>query len=179
MTQRILTQEKLGELLEKLNGKLAKQKVKGEIYIVGGAVLCLVFDARPATRDVDAFFKPSKLIRELAVKIASEEELPEDWLNDAVKGYLSDRSDFDLYLEKSNLRVHTASAEYLLAMKCLSMRIGEEFQDLDDVQFLLRYLNISSYEKAVEVITSYYPQKLIPQKTFYALEELLSKKAKI
>jgi hypothetical protein len=45
--------------------------------------------------------------------------------------------------------------------------------DEDDVRYLLRYLNIESFEAAVAVITRYYPLERFPQKTLYALEELL------
>jgi hypothetical protein len=67
-----------------------------------------------------------------------------------------------------------AQPEYLLAMKCLALRIGPEFHDEDDVRFLLRVLDITDHDKAVEVITRYYPLERFPQKTLYALQELLS-----
>jgi hypothetical protein len=70
-----------------------------------------------------------------------------------------------------------AQAEYLLAMKCLAMRIGAEFHDEDDIRYLLRHLNILAYEKAIAVITKYYPLERFPQKTLYALAELLPKHA--
>ena len=40
----------------------------------------------------------------------------------------------DGFLELPNLRVYEARPEYLLAMKCAAMRLGEEFRDLDDVR---------------------------------------------
>lgn len=135
--------------------------------------MCMVFDARESTRDVDAFFKPTSRIREAAAKVAKENELDERWLNDAVKGYLSSKGSYSNYMELSNLKVLTAKPEYLLAMKCLAMRIGEEFRDLDDIRYLLRTLGIESYQEAVAVITQYYPLKKFPEKTIYALEELL------
>ena len=66
-----------------------------------------------------------------------------------------------------------AQPEYLLAMKCLSLRIGAEFHDEDDVRFLLRYLNVESHERALEIITRFYPRERFPQKTLCVLEELL------
>ena len=69
-----------------------------------------------------------------------------------------------------------AQPAYLLAMKCLSMRIGAEFHDEDDVRYLLRYLNIDTYDQALDVVTRYYPLERFPQKTLYALEELLEKR---
>jgi len=42
-----------------------------------------------------------------------------------------------------------AKAEYLLAMKCLALRIGAESHDEDDIRYLLRTLDIGSYEQAL------------------------------
>ena len=58
-------------------------------------------------------------------------------------------------------------------MKCLALRLGEEFHDEADVRFLLRYLNISNYRKALDIICQYYPLERFPQKTLYALEEMV------
>ena len=37
-------------------------------------------------------------------------------------------------------------------MKCAAMRLGEEFHDLDDVRYLLRHLDISSVDEALDVV---------------------------
>ena len=168
-----LTKADIRKLFELLNTELAAGDVEGEVYVVGGAVMCLALGARDATRDVDAWFKPSKLIREAAARVAARAAVPETWLNDAVKGYLSPRGDFDPYLELSNLRVFVAHPAYLLAMKCAAMRLGEEFHDLDDVRYLLRYLNITSAKEALDVVTKYFDEAQLPPKTRLALEELL------
>jgi len=52
-------------------------------------------------------------------------------------------------------------------------RIGEEFQDIDDIRYLLRHIDIRSYDAALEVITKFHPLERFPPKTLYALEELL------
>ena len=62
---------------------------------------------------------------------------------------------------------------YLLAMKCLAMRLGEGFHDEDDVRFLLRCLNVTDHRKALKIVTRYYPRERLPRKTLYALEEML------
>ncbi len=160
-------------LFNRLNEELARRSITGEVYVVGGAVMCLVFDARASTRNIDAFFRPAGEVRAAAQAVATAAGIPGDWLNDAVKAYLSDHEDFQPYLELTNLRVLTASPEYLLAMKCLAMRLGEGFHDEDDVRFLLRLLDLTDYRKVLAVITRYYPRERFPQKTLYALEELL------
>lgn len=143
--------------------------------MVGGAVMCLAYNARASTADVAALFKPTAAVRKAAARAAAKARLPEDWLNDAVKGYLSPVADFAPFLELDHLAIQIARPEYLLAMKCLAMRIGAESHDEEDVRFLLRLLEIRSYERALAVITRYYPIERFPQKTLYALEELLSK----
>ena len=112
-------------------------------------------------------------MREAAARVAARTGLPPDWLNDAVKGFLSDRGEFRAWLELSHLRVMVAQPEYLLAMKCLALRIGAEFHDEDDIRYLLRFLNVATFEQAREIITRFYPLERFPQKTFYALGELL------
>jgi len=165
--------ERITALFHALDAELRKAHVVGELHVVGGAVMCLALHARPATRDVDAHFHPAKAVRQAAARVARQEDLQEDWLNDAAKAFLSERGEYRPFLELPNLRVLTAQPEYLLAMKCLSFRIGPEFQDESDVRFLLRYLNIERYKTAVDVIIRYYPLERFPQKTLYALEEIL------
>lgn len=168
-----LTREDILRLFDLLAAELASEEVEGELYLVGGAVMCLALNARPATRDVDALFRPTAAIRSAAARVATRADVPEDWLNDAVKGFLSPRGNFDPYLDLPNLRVFTARPEYLLAMKCASMRLGAEFHDLDDVRYLLRHLNITSVRDALEVVLRYFDQDQLPTKSRLALEEIL------
>jgi predicted nucleotidyltransferase len=168
-----LTKADIARLFALLNTELARSEVEGEVYVVGGAVMCIALDARDATRDVDAVFKPAKLVREASARVAAVAGVPQNWLNDAVKGYLGPRGDFDPFLDLSHLRVFVANASYLLAMKCMAMRLSEEFHDLDDVRYLLRYLNITDAGEALAVVTSYFDETQIPLRTRLALEELL------
>ena len=151
-----LTRKDIRGLFELLDEELANAESSGELYLVGGAVMCLALNARPATRDVDAFFKPTREVREAAARVAARAGVPDRWLNDAVKGFLGRGGEFDTYLELPHLRVFVAQPEYLLAMKCAAMRLGAEFHDLDDVRFLLRYLDIASVEEALEIVTRYF-----------------------
>ncbi len=170
-----LTDRDLRRLFDLLNEELGRAGTEGELFLVGGAVMCLAYAARPSTQDVDALFRPARQVREAAARVAERAGVQPDWLNDAVKGFLSERGEFSPFLELGHLRVMVAQAEYLLAMKCLSLRIGAEFHDEDDVRYLLRHLDIRAYEKAVAVITRFYPLERFPQKTLYALAELLPK----
>ena len=169
-----LTKAGIRRLFELLDQELAVNDTQGEIYLVGGAVMCLALDARDSTLDLGAFFKPTKVIREAAARVAARADVPPDWLNDAVKGLLGARGEWQSYLELPHLRVFTATPEYLLALKCAAMRLGEEFHDLDDVRYLLRYLNITSVEEALGVVTRYFDESQLVPKTRLALEGLLA-----
>ncbi len=170
-----LSKADIRRLLDLLDAELGAVEAEGELYLVGGAVMCLVLGARAATRDVDAMFKPTRVIREAAARVAARAGAPPNWLNDAVKGFLSPRGDFVPFLELAHLKVFTADPRYLLAMKCAAMRLGEEFQDLDDVRFLLRYLDIDSVTEALAIVTRYFDEASLPPKTRLALEELLGR----
>ena len=168
-----LTKTDILRLFELLAAELAAGGTHGEVYLVGGAVMCLALDARAATRDVDAWFQPAAAVRGAAARVAAQAGVPENWLNDAVKAWLSPRGQFDRYLELPSLQVFVARTEYLLAMKCVALRLGAEFHDLDDVRYLLRDLNITTAVDALAVVTRYFDAAQIPPKTRLALEELL------
>lgn len=73
--------------------------------------MALAYDARRATRDLDAVFAPTAVVRESAAAVAkNHHDLDEDWLNDAVKGYLpGEDPDPRQFFESSSLRVSVAS----------------------------------------------------------------------
>jgi Nucleotidyltransferase of unknown function (DUF6036) len=173
----LLTQADLSRLFELLNKELGRSGTQGELFLVGGAVMCLAYSARPSTKDVDALFRPPAQVREAAARVAIRARVNPDWLNDAVKRFMSSQGDFTPFLELDHLRIMVAQPQYLLAMKCSAMRIGAESHDEEDVRFLLRLLEIRTYEKAIALITKYYPLDRFPQKTLYALAELLPKPA--
>jgi hypothetical protein len=170
-----LTRANICRLFELLNEELRRSDVRGELFLAGGAVMCLAYAARASPRDVDAVFRPPAAVRQAAARVAVCARLNAEWLNDGVKGFTSAQGDFAPFLELDHLRVMVAQPAYLLAMKCLAMRIGEEFHDEEDVRYLLRHLNVRSYEQAIAIIEKYYPIDRFPQKTLRALAELLPK----
>jgi predicted nucleotidyltransferase len=170
-----LTKADIRRLFLLLEEELAAESVQGEVYLVGGAVMCLAMDARDSTRDVDALFRPTRVVREAAARVAARARVHDTWLNDSVKAYLSPRGDFDPFLDLPHLKVFVARPEYLLAMKCASMRLGEEFHDLDDVRYLLRHRNVSTVEEALAIIGRYFDDAQLLPKTRLVLEEILGR----
>jgi hypothetical protein len=170
-----LTKADILQLFGLLNKELAREEQAGELYLVGGAVMCLAFGAREATKDVDGVFQPARVVREAAARVAGAAGVAHDWLNDAVKGYLGTRGEFDRYLELSHLHVFVARPGYLLAMKCAALRLGEEFHDLDDVRYLLRHLDIQTADAALAVVTQYFDESQLLPKTRLILESLFDR----
>jgi hypothetical protein len=167
----VLTVDRIKELFSALDQELGKQGVIGEVGICGGAVMCLVFQTRRATKDVDAIFEPTREIRIAAKAVSARLGVPEDWLNDAAKAFFHADPPREDVLNLPNLRVWAPTARYMLAMKCISARFDSS--DLEDTKFLIEYLQLQSPADAFEIIEAYYPKRLIPPKTQFLIEEIL------
>jgi len=90
---------------EEVNAHLANADRHGEILIAGGAALTLAFSARNSTYDIDAIFEPKEDMRKIIKDVAQANNLDDDWLNDAVKGFMTDKMKFSPFLEYSHLTV--------------------------------------------------------------------------
>jgi len=167
----VLSGDRIRELFAALVQELAKRSVVGEVGLLGGAVMCLVFRARESTRDVDAVFAPTREIRDAARSVARTYDLPDDWLNDAAKGFVVSSPPRIQVLDLPNLRVWAPTAEYMLAMKCVSARF--DTHDAGDVAFLIRHLGLVAPEQVFERITRYYPHERVPARARFVVEELL------
>lgn len=166
----MLTKEKILEYFSELNEELRKVGHRGEIGIVGGTVMSLVYNARAATKAVDGIFEPTLEIRKAAKAVAARNKLHEDWLNDGAKGFLESRFKRESVVSFSNLNIWAPEPTYMLAMKCMSARWDSS--DRDDVLFLLNMLKIPSPAQVFNIIRSYYPKDHIPAKTQFFIEEV-------
>lgn len=131
--------------------------------------MCLAFDARPNTKDVDAVFKPAKEIRDIAARIGRDNDMREDWLNDGVKGFVVQHLQ-TVFLDLPNLKIFIPEPDYLLAMKTLSARV--DASDKDDVIFLIGELNIVNAEEVFSILAKYYPKEQIRPATKFFIEEI-------
>jgi hypothetical protein len=164
-----MTAEEITQYLTELNEERRLMDIKGEVSLFGGALMCLVYDARPATKDVDAIFKPTSEIRIAIVRIAARHGLNEDWLNDAVKGYWAKHKERVLF-DLSNLTVFVPEPDYLLAMKAIAAR--DPFYDREDVRRLIEILGLKKPQDVFAIIEKYYPKNQIKPATQYFIEEI-------
>jgi hypothetical protein len=167
-----MTSEEIKKLLSELDHALSLQSVKGEVCLYGGAVMCLVYEARPATKDVDAIFRPTEAIRIAVKAIAEKHNLREDWLNDAVKGFVVTHPS-KLLFALPNLTIYVPEPDYLLAMKALSARV--EGPDKDDVKRLIQELRLTSAAEVLNIVEKYYPKERIKPVTQFFVEELFER----
>ncbi len=164
-----MKKEEIEEYLQQLNNELASMDIKGELCLYGGAVMCLVYNARPSTKDVDAVFMPAAQIRQAVKQVAESNHLKDNWLNDAVKGFLTEHRK-NVYLDLSHLKIYVPDPDYLLAMKTLSSRV--DGTDREDILCLAKHLKIKKAEQVFSILEKYYPQQRIKPATQYFVEEL-------
>lgn len=159
-----------------------------EIAVYGGSALVLSLDHREATRDVDSVFEQDKTwLRGVARDIAQENGWDESWINDGVKGFLSQHDAdpeskrlFKTYPSEDNpgLKVMVAVPEYLFAMKCMAMRVGgvDETEDKHDIMELIDVIGLKDADEALDLVASFYPSSRIPAKAQFGLEEIFERR---
>jgi hypothetical protein len=109
-----LGREDIRALLDDLSAELAARGARAELFLVRGAALAVAYDATRATRDLDAVFVPTGIVWQAAAAVAEHRGLTEDWLNDAVKGFLPGPDpDAQRFYSSDSLIVDVASPRYL------------------------------------------------------------------
>ena len=165
----MLTRAQIVEALERLDLALARQGVRAELYLVGGAVMCLALDARASTKDVDGWFTEPQAVRAAARLVAAELSLPEDWLNDAAKAFIPDSARFERWRSFQHLDVSVADDRTMLAMKCAAARTEE---DTADIRLLAARLGLTTAADVLRVLTDFYPVERLPVRSQLLVEEL-------
>jgi hypothetical protein len=173
-----LSKETIMQALCRLDELLREKGVIGELCIFGGAAMVLAFDARESTRDVDAILVPKTEVLHCALQVSREMELRFDWLNDGVKGFVSDKGQVtsDGMPIFANLRIMRPTTEYLLAMKCLASRVADDTTggDANDVKTLIKAIGLTNSDQVCDIVAHYYKESLLPPKVRFFIEELFS-----
>ncbi|MEU8162852.1 hypothetical protein [Micromonospora parva] len=85
----LLDRTAIEDAFRRLGDRLAKRGVIADLYIFGGAAMALAYDARRATRDIDAVFQPHGIVLDEARAVADELGLPRWWLNEQASVYVA------------------------------------------------------------------------------------------
>lgn len=113
--------------------------------------MVLGYGARESTRDVDAMalVPCERSIWSRAVaSVGASLDLPDDWINDGAKGYVRNIELGEVLMVLPSLRVTSASASQLLAMKLSAWR---DDVDISDARLLLAGLKSDKSTTWVEV----------------------------
>lgn len=166
---RSLEKDTISNALQLLSDRLGARGERADLFLVGGAVMCLLHDARPMTKDVDAWFTNPQSVRAAAREVADDLGLPEDWLNDAAKAFVPANAGYETWQQLPSLTIATADDRTLLAMKCAAARSAE---DAADIRFLAQRLGLRSSQAILEVVLAYFPAETLPVRTRLLLEEM-------
>ena len=175
MSQRespLLDRERIAEAFGRLGDRLARRGVIADVYVIGGAAMALAYDARRATRDIDAVFHPHGAVLEAAQEVAHELGLPPWWLNEQASVYVAPGGDgaAPRVFDHPGLRVLAASPEHLLAMKTLAARK----QDVEDIRFLIGKIGLASARDVLSICAEVFPGETVPARALLLLEDLFS-----
>lgn len=164
-----LTRRRILDALGRVGDELARHGVVGEIHLVGGAVLIVEYDARDATRDLDAVeLRPHTTVLEAAWKVARDLGLPRSWLNDQASAFAPREADWrrsDVF-DHPNLRLYAIEAGQLLAMKALAGRPI----DVGDLRFLVGHLGLVSIDDALALVARHFPDDELGDRQRVVLE---------
>lgn len=161
------------ELLRMLAERLERRGASAHVYVVGGAAIALVFDARRSTRDIDSVVLEGHgpLMDEVQA-IGRDRGLPSTWLNEKAAMYVSREPDTaqSVVFDHPYLTVAAASAGHLLAMKLLAARGA----DVGDLRLLIQELGIASVEAAIDVFVLVFPGERLSDRARLLLEDLIA-----
>jgi hypothetical protein len=106
--------------------------------------------------------------------------LPESWLNDGAKGFVSTQHETTPrgLPQFEALRLTAPTAEYMLAMKCMAARVAIEAGergDIADIKTLIEFLELEKPEEAMETVARYYPEERIPPRARFLIEDLFAR----
>ncbi len=131
--------------------------------------MVLEFEARDSTQDVDAvvLWPEAREVRDLARLVAHEQGFAEDWLNDAVKGYVGLPSPGPTIFSAAGILVRRPSLPQLLALKLSAWR---DDVDIADARRILAEL--PGTKEAIWSLVSPFLVKGRELKASYAYEDL-------
>ena len=165
----------LNELFSELSAELDARGQTAQLFVVGGAAMALAYDDGRLTRDVDAVFAPTSIVRELTEELARRHGFENDWINDAAKGFLPGQDENPrTVFESEALLVQVASPEYLLAMKLHSGRVE---RDIDDAVKLYDLVGYTTVEQGLALLEEKYPPGQLLPRHRYIVEDVAARAA--
>lgn len=160
----LMDKNKLLEIFNYLNERLKENQLHLEITIYGGCVMTMVYDNRPATKDIDCVFAETnyKLLDTILDLTKFAFNLSDGWINEDIKEPLKSilKENKETYKIYTNLKILKPVAKQMLAMKILAAR-PEPAKDFIDAYLLCKDLNITTKDRLLEICSEYIPLTLL------------------
>ncbi len=156
--------------LQELGDELERRgfTVPVRLMIVGGAYMLLLVGNRLATEDVDIVLldmpdtthktHETQAFIAAAKTVAKKNKLKQKWINDVVADFIRDMAPnppLNFWKRYGKIEVYIPSQEYILTPKLMTFRK----KDVDDVQALLKSLNITTREQAFSIVDHFVTDK--------------------
>ena len=171
-----------------LSQELQQKQITGQILLADRIVMLLDVRKPQGRKDIKAYLQGDKsaidipksidayfgsrgaAVRDAAQAIAQQEDLPDDWLQDALVDFFFTQPGNEQWLEYPGLRVFLASLAYVLAMKVAAA--GNQ-QDIEDIKTLAAKLGITNAQEMLTCVTKYIPEQLLTQEMRLRVEQSL------
>jgi predicted nucleotidyltransferase len=156
----------LGEELEELR---IRRPVR--LLMIGGAYMVTQFDSRAVTEDVDVLVYLDRYsdeyiqFREAIRYVAQDVHENLKWLSINIGDFMEEVGKVPrgrLWLEHGKLRVYVPDPQYVLALKMLAARD----KDMDDLQFLFQYLQITKRRQAERILKKHVNQDILDDEEY-------------
>ena len=167
----LFSADEVRDALRELAQELRSANLPATIRVVGGAAVAIQIGREALTRDVDALPPPSQEFTDVVHLIAARRGWPLNWLNDAVKGFMShfdSADDWETFDEGRTVTVCIARPQLLLAMKLLP---GRGTRDREDIERLLDACKVTSVAAAEEIFDKYFPAQSMSHRAAALLRE--------
>lgn len=178
MPYEALTKVRLTKALRRLSELATAEGLVLELALYGGAVFTLVYGSRAATKDVDAIIKPAEAGARLVAQVATEQNLPANWINDDVRQFLSHWGERRPYPSPDfapGLQITIPTASYLLSLKLNACRpsLPGNVGDEADIRFLLSRIEPASVVAVEAIHDRFFPGEGLHQRAIELVEEYL------
>lgn len=158
MTGGELTATQIYALLHELGRRLQAAGTHADIKLVGGAALILQGIGNRPTADIDASYADPHTINAVVADMAADYDVGPDWLNTNAAAFVPENATWVELEHLDGLTIQAADTETLLAMKIAA----ERDKDTLDIARLLRRLNITNANDAVDLAYDKYGEHSIP-----------------
>jgi hypothetical protein len=160
--------------LSDLGDELERRRVRARLWVVGGVVMMMAFQARESTNDVDGTAYPADKVFEAARGVARQRGLPADWLNDNAKAWLPQAGYETSWMPVrtyGGLEVFFADDRMMLALK---LRTSRGQRDQTDIKVLLEACHVTTESDALEIYEEFFPEDPLPRMHRDALAEIVN-----